>query len=193
MTEIDRYGHPVERVRPDRPTPLPTLTADEIKKVVDLVVAYTGREPDKTMIEVWATQSALGRWTFPEAARAIHLWGRDRSPNAFLEPSDVTRTIRAERQDRALREENERLRQPGDPVAAERVQQYVTEIASKMGWDADGEPMNRGGFALKVRCPHCGVSPGARCVTPSTGSTLTKQPCHPSRADALAEHLRGTA
>lgn len=189
MTEVDRYGHPVERVIPDRPAPIPPLSPAEIEKIVDLVVAYTRRQPDATMVEVWAAQSVIGRWTFPEAARAIHLWGRDRQPGQWLEPSDVTRLVRAERQDRAMREEAARLAAiPADPAAAKRVEQITRELAARMGWSE--ESVDRANFALKVGCPHCGAAVNTRCTTPSTGRPLQLSTCHPARAEALAEHLR---
>lgn len=189
MTEIDRYGYPVERVRPERPAPPPTMTAAEIEEVVKLVIAYTRREPDTALVQVWAAQSVLGRWTFEEATKAIHLWGANRGPNDFLEPSDVTRSIRADRQDRALRAEQARLEaNPGDAAAAERIQQIIGELAQHMGWSEEGQ--DRAGFALRVRCPHCGAAEGARCVSPTTGKALTHSPCHPSRTEALGRYLR---
>lgn len=78
-------------------SPTTALTEAEFKALIDLVVAYTGREPDKTLIETWATQAGIGRWAYPEAARAIHLWVATRKPQDFLEPSDITRAIRAVR------------------------------------------------------------------------------------------------
>ncbi|CAA9365213.1 MAG: hypothetical protein AVDCRST_MAG68-5137 [uncultured Gemmatimonadetes bacterium] len=73
------------------------LTQDEFKEIIDLVVAYTGREPDKTLVQTWAAQAAIGKWTYPEASRAIHLWASRRGPNDFLEPANVTRTLKAVR------------------------------------------------------------------------------------------------
>lgn len=74
--------------------PAQRLTQQDFQSIIDLVVAYTGREPDKTLVQTWAAQSAIGRWTYPEAARAIHLWASNRGPRDFLEPADVTRTLR---------------------------------------------------------------------------------------------------
>jgi hypothetical protein len=187
MTELDRYGYPVERVRPDRLAPPPPLAQEELGQLLDLVVAYTRREPDKTMVQVWATQSVLGRWTYAEAAQAIHLWGRDRGPSDFLEPSDVTRLIKSARQDKAMREEAARIaRNPGDPAAAERIEQIVAEVAQNLGWDDDRQP---GQTALKVGCPHCGVPAGKRCVN-NRGLPLKESPCHPSRYEAQAEQWK---
>lgn len=47
--------------------------------------------------------------------------------------------------------------------------------------------------ALAVRCPHCQAAEGARCVSRATGKALAQSACHPSRADAQADFLRGTA
>lgn len=187
MTELDRYGYPVERVHPERPAPPRPLTAEEVQTVIDLVVAYTRREPDATMVQVWATQSLIGRWTAEEAVRAIHMWGADRGPNDFLEPSDITRAIRAGRRDQAMREEAARLAQhPGDPAAVERIEEIVAEVANTLGWDDDRKP---GETALKVGCPHCGVPAGRRCVT-KDGKPLLKSPCHPSRFEEQGRQLK---
>lgn len=191
MTELDRYGHPIERIKPERPPQPQPLTSAELQAVIDLVVGYTRREPDKTMIEVWATQSVLGRWTYDEAAQAIHHWGYNREPNQFLEPSDVTRIIRADRQDRALCTQQRELEAtPADPAAAERIQEIIGQLSEQMGWTEPGTP--RSGFALKVACPHCRAPEGKRCVNPATDQPLRKSTCHDTRAQALAAYLRGT-
>lgn len=44
-----------------------------------------------------------------------------------------------------------------------------------------------------VRCPHCRAAIGSPCVVPSSGRRLTMSGCHPARAEALAEVLRGGA
>lgn len=75
--------------------PVQCLTQEDLQEIIDLVVAYTGREPDKSLIQTWAAQSVIGRWSYPEASRAIHLWAANRGPNDFLEPADVTRTLKA--------------------------------------------------------------------------------------------------
>ncbi|MBP2370273.1 zinc finger domain-containing protein [Pseudonocardia parietis] len=190
MTELDRYGHPVERVRPERPPQPRPLTADEIGQIVDLVVAYTRREPDRTMIQVWTAQSQIGRWTAPEAIAAIHRWGASRGPNDFLEPSDVTRTVRAERADRARRDEAARLAAapPADPASRARIDQVIGRLSSRLGWPADpgdDDGATRRGVLDRV-CPHCKAGPGARCVGPA-GKPLTLSPHHPARVAAAGE------
>lgn len=182
MTEIDRFGHPVERVRPDRPPAPPSLTADEVETIVDLVVAYTRRDPDRSMVQVWAAQSQIGRWTAAEAIRAIHLWGADRKQGEFLEPSDVTRLIRAERKDRAMRDEAARLAaHPADAAKAAKVEEVVNELASRMGWEDD-----RDKAAMSVECPYCHAKPRERC-TGKGGRPLRQSPAHPARVDAQAD------
>ena len=36
----------------------PRLTQDDFQSIVDLVVAYTGREPDRTLVETWVEDDA---------------------------------------------------------------------------------------------------------------------------------------
>lgn len=83
------------------PAPLPDA---EITVLVEAVVAYEPwREVDESLLDIWTAQSAVGRWTFPEALRAIHAWAATRERGTFLDPADVTRAIRAEREDRLSR------------------------------------------------------------------------------------------
>lgn len=188
----------LDRVRPERPMQPAPLTDDEIAQVVDLVVAYTRREPDRTMVQVWAAQSVIGRWTCTEAEQAIHLWAAHREPGAFLEPDTVTRAIRADRQDRALRAEAARLREPADAAAAERIREIVSGIAERRSVPSDqpsggdekpGADDPRGaGPVLSVACPHCGADVGEHCTTGAPRyRRLGGAGCHPSRAAALAE------
>jgi hypothetical protein len=110
----------------------------------------------------------------------------------YLMPAHVTARVKATRQDRAMRDEALALEAaPTDPVAAQRVTAIVDELAKSMGWSERGD--QRTSFALKVRCPHCNAEPGVRCVNPKTGKALTQSACHPSRAEALADLLRGGA
>jgi hypothetical protein len=167
-----QFGYEVERVLPDRPPPPPPLTPDEVRALLDLVVAYTGRQPDVSMVQVWGTQAVLGRWTLAEATTAIHRWGRDRRPNDFLQPSDVTHTIRAERQDAALRAENERLRNlpPLTPDRLKTIREFAgSAFRSWVSLDDDTTVHPRG---LHVPCEGddassgCGAQRGEGCRMP---------------------------
>jgi hypothetical protein len=198
MTKTGPYEQAVERIRPERPAQPAPLTAAEVGRIIDLVVAYTRREPDATMIQVWAAQSLIGRWTCAEAERAIHLWGANRQPGDFLEPGDVTRTIRADRQDRALRAEQKRLESgpPANPAAADRIREIVADVAARKAPPAAGgagsEQDPRGvGPVLSVACPHCHAGIGAHCTTGTPKHRkLSRSGCHPARAKALAEQLK---
>jgi hypothetical protein len=177
MTEIDRWGHPVERIRPERPPQPDPLTPAEVKAIIDLVVAYTRREPDKTIVQVWATQSALGRWTYAEAARAIHVWGSTRGKNDFLEPSDITRAIRAERQDRAMREP---LPAP-NPIGQARLHKLIANAFQSISDNPDdpGDVARRA--ALTRPCPHCGANQAEPCTRLSLRGRVRLAKVHPSR------------
>jgi hypothetical protein len=93
--EIDGQREPIEA--PAQPAP---MADGEITMVIEAVVAYEPwREVDHTLVDVWTAQAGIGRWTMPEALRAIHKWAATREPGTFLDPSVVTRSIRAERED----------------------------------------------------------------------------------------------
>ncbi|GAA0897852.1 hypothetical protein [Pseudonocardia zijingensis] len=183
MTEIDRYGHPVERIRPERPAPPPPLTPAEIGGLLDLVVGYTGREPDKTLVEIWAAQSLLGRWTYSEAARAIHLWGANRGPNDFLQPADVTRAIRAERQDRAMRQP-----QPvPDPIGQQRLRELIDGAFQAITDDPDDPSDAARRAALQHACDYCGAKPSEPCTRQGLSGRVRLAKVHPSRLETGRE------
>lgn len=163
------------------------MTRDEIVDLLSAITAYDNRNPNQAAVLAWGKAAELGRWTFPEALDAVHAHYAENP--AFLMPAHVTERIRAVRQDRAMREQHAQLEAgPTDPAAAARIEQLVAEVANNLGWDRDQH--RPGSAALRVRCPHCGVPEGARCVSPSSGKTLRRAASHPSRADALAEQLR---
>lgn len=165
------------------------MTNDDIVDLLSAITAYDNRNASQSTVLAWGKASELGRWTLPEALDAVHEHFAESTE--YLMPAHVTARIKATRQDRALRNEALAI-EAGvvDPAAADRVAQVVADIANCLGWDDGRQP---GGTALKVRCPHCGASPGNRCISTSTGKALTQSACHPSRADAQAELLRGSA
>jgi hypothetical protein len=157
-----------------QPDPMPPA---EIGMIVDLVCAYTRREPDKSMIQVWGGQALVGRWTLPEASAAVHQWAANREPNAFLEPSDVSRAIHRARNDLIARREAQReAAVPGDPNAAARVAAMVASLAATKVIPASVDDLSRPHpRGLHVRCdgsppvegqqhdPGCGAEIGELC------------------------------
>lgn len=190
----------------------PPMTADELTALVELIVAYTGREPDETMLDVWGTQAGLGRWTFPEASRALHAWAGNHPAGEWLDPAKLADLIRAARRDRGMRERAavERKRtdevqaaitadgepgaSPADPDAKappatpEFRRQMLANIAADLGWDrGDTRPAEFRDTALAVACPHCGAPPGQFChVLSRPNERLVKRGAHPSRVELLA-------
>ena len=81
------------------------MDARELAMLVDLIIAYCPWiEPSDTLLDVWGAQATLGRWTLPEASRAVHMWARNRKPGEYLDTGDVANSVRAEREDRKSRE-----------------------------------------------------------------------------------------
>lgn len=166
------------------------MTRDQVVDLLTAISAYDKRKPDAASILAWGKSAELGRWTLPEALEAVH--EHFANETAYLMPAHITARVKASRQDRAMREEALALEAaPSDPATAARITAVVEEVAKSMGWD--DRASKRVGFALKVACPHCSAEAGQRCVAPSTGKALTKSACHPARAEALAEILRGGA
>jgi hypothetical protein len=165
------------------------MTTDDVVDLLSAITAYDNRNASPANVLAWAKAAELGRWTLPEALDAVHAHFAEST--AFLMPAHITTRIKATRQDRALRREQAALEAaPVDPAAADKIQRVIGELASSMGWSE--ESTDRSGFALKVRCPHCGAAEGNRCATPS-GKALKESACHPSRAELLATQLRGAS
>jgi hypothetical protein len=166
------------------------MTADQIIDLLTAVSAYDNRKPNPAAVLAWGKAAELGRWTLPEALDAVHAHFSE--DPAYLMPAHVTVRVKAARQDRAMREEALALTAaPENPAVASRVQEIVGALANRMGWEDSDRP--RSGFALQVRCPHCGASEGVRCTQPSTGAALKQSSAHPARTEALAARLRGAA
>ena len=166
------------------------MTHDEVVDLLTAVSAYDNRKANPASVLAWGKAAELGRWTLQEALQAVHEHFAE-NPD-YLMPAHITARVKASRQDRALRAEALALEAaPVDPAAAERIQRIVGELAQSMGWSE--ERRDRKGFALRVACPHCSAPVGARCTSPSSGKPLKESACHPSRAELLAEHLRGEA
>src|SRR5690606_41896525 len=61
----------------------------------------------------------------------------------FRSPGDVTRLIRASRQDQAMREEATRAQAPVDHASADRIRQVVGELAEQLGWSEEDRKSTR--------------------------------------------------
>jgi hypothetical protein len=165
------------------------MTTDDVVDLLSAITAYDNRNASPANVIAWAKAAELGRWTLPEALDAVHAHFSECTD--FLMPAHITARVKAARQDRALRAQNAELTAaPTDPAAAGRIARIITQLAAHMGWTDAG--VERAGFALKVRCPHCHAPEGARCATPA-GKPLTRNACHPSRAEVLAAQLRGAS
>lgn len=163
------------------------MTRDQVVDLLTAISAYDNRKPNQAAVLAWGKAAELGRWTLPEALDAVHAHFSEDTD--YLMPAHVTARVKANRQDRAMRAEALALEAaPVDPAAAARVTRVIDALADQMGWT--DRATERGSFALRVRCPHCGAAEGARCINLTTGKTLTQSACHPSRAEALAEAMR---
>lgn len=154
------------------------MTPDEIINLLTVAAAYDRRKAGQADVHAWADAAARARWTYPEALDAVKAHYANSSE--WLMPAHITEAIRARRTQPAPVAELELPSAPAaDPV---HVRAALTEIATKLGWERAV-----GDTGMRVRCPHCGVAIGSRCVNPQTGKPLTQSPCHPARAQAAAE------
>jgi hypothetical protein len=151
-----------------------SLTETEIRQLLAATMGYDNRRPGDLNVAAWIKASEVGRWTFDEALEAVHHHGANSTE--FLVPAHVTQRIRAERQDRAMREAA-----PKPDPDGQRRMAALTAGAFHDVPAADEQPARRG--PLSVPCPHCQAQPGQGCTRPSHGGPKPTQP-HPSRRDA---------
>jgi hypothetical protein len=109
------------------------LTRPEMVDLLTAASAYDNRKPNPAAVMAWGKAAELERWTFEEALAALHL--HYASSTEFAMPAHITALIKADRQDRALREEGARQleQSPANPAAAARIQQITDELAQQMG------------------------------------------------------------
>lgn len=185
MTEIDRWGQPVERVAPQRPPQPPPMTRAEIGRLLAAVVAYDNREPTEPTEFAWGAAAQDARWTYDEAVLAVRQ--HYAASTEWIMPAHVTERIRAARQDRAMRAEAEQAR-VADVTAAARVREVCAEFGiTHFSISDDTREHPRG---LHVDCPSCKARRGNACTHPTRG--VIPGLMHPSRADAerayIADH-----
>jgi hypothetical protein len=194
------------------------MPAAQLRDLVERFIGEQRRDPSPPLIEEWAGQVALGRWTYAEARRALAQWiASHPDRRRLLEPTDIAGLIRAERQDRAMRETTAQAREryaevdaaraaaagapvewpePDEPPSTPEFRAAMFgQIAAECGWDVDApsDPAMRD-TALGIGCPHCGAPPGQFChVLSRPDRRLAKRGAHPSRVDALAAQREAEA
>lgn len=177
MTELDRWGYPVERVTPARPPAQPAMTARGIGDVLAVVVAYDNREITEAVVAAWLAAAQDARWTRDEAVIAV----RQHYANTteWIMPAHVTERVRAARQDRAMRADAERDRVV-DPTVAARVRDLCAEYGiTHFSISDDTREHPRG---MHVACRVCHARRGEPCTHPTRGDRVVGF-VHSSRLD----------
>jgi hypothetical protein len=177
MTETDRWGHPVERITPQRRAPAPPMTRAETVAVLAAVVAYDNREPTEAVIAAWLAAAQDARWTRDEAITAVRQ--HYASSTEWIMPAHVTERVRAARQDRAMRADTERDRVV-DAASATKIRDLCAEYGLTHFSIADDTREHPRG--LHVDCPSCKARRGDACTHPTRGALVGY--VHPSRLDA---------
>lgn len=161
------------------------MNRDEVIDLLSAITAYDNRNATRETVLAWSKAAEIGRWTLPEALEAVHAHFAESTE--YLLPGHVTQRIKAERQDRHMRQDPREIEAPANPAAAERIQEIVAEVGEKLGWAAD-----RDRSALTVACPFCRAQPRERC-TSKDGRQLKQSPAHPARIEAQAKQWREAA
>ena len=174
------------------------MDARDLAQLTDLVIAYCPWiEPSATLMQIWGAQATLGKWTLAEAARAVHMWARNRKQREYLDPSVVAAMVRAEREDTMSRaaapepftpmvsEEKARSRVAmmaemfaGTKLAAGSVDDVTTLDKRGRHVPCDGDPASNSGDR------GCGAAVGEPCTLRVTNRRKRSTPStfvHPSR------------
>jgi hypothetical protein len=172
------------------------LTLEETIDLVSLITGYDGRQPSQAETALWQRQSAIGRWTYDLAARAVD--EHFASSEAYLMPLHVTTRIRqlrnleAERRDAMAEQERVAALPPATPASKELIREIVTGLAHKLGWptDDDGNYPGPEDSPLAIPCdfPTCHAPVGTFCRG-HRGRPLTERSFHPGREEAWQRHL----
>lgn len=154
------------------------MTRDQIIDLLSVVVAYDNRHAGQGQLAAWTEAADRGHWTYDLALDAIH--GHYAESRDWIMPADVTKRVRAAKQDQRLRAAIGPPQPEPDPEAAARHQAIVNRA---MGWTDDRRPDPVRG-ALGATCPHCHAAPRSTCTRPGTAGRRVDCPPHPSRWDA---------
>lgn len=155
------------------------MDTQQVRQLLAVVIAYDNRKLAEANILAWSEAARRGRWTLDEAVEAVHdHYGRE---STWLMPGHVTASIRAKRQDQAMREQA-----AWQIEAAPRVAELVAGVLPDVDETVDREPPPA---PSKYRngCPHCHAAPGDPCVRPSRDAAPVQLAgVHPSRLNAEA-------
>jgi hypothetical protein len=156
------------------------MDTQQVRQLLAVVIAYDNRKLAEANILAWSEAARRGRWTLAEAIEAVHdHYGRE---STWLMPGHVTASIRAKRQDHAMREQAA-WQIEAAPRVAELVAGVLPDVDAAV---VDHEPPP---VPSKYRnaCPHCHAAPGAPCVRPSHGpKPVALAGVHPARLNAEA-------
>ena len=152
------------------------MNRNDILDVLTLIAAYDHRTVGEADVIAW--KETIGELPREPALKAVTEFRREQ-PGEWLEAGHIYQRVRAKIRDDLARE----------PDALREARQAALE--AKVAEDAETRtpwvgplrhhrpPFN----PLLVRCPHCGVHAGTRCVVPGTNRPPYGG-AHPARLDA---------
>lgn len=156
------------------------MTPDEIIDLLSIAATFDKRSVGESDVYAWSDAADRGRWTFDEAAEAVRsYYATTTHEKPWVMPSHITNAIKADRQDKAMRNQAAEQLRAGPPHP--RVAAMIEQIADTKAVPALEEPVDYA-HPARVQCPHCKAAPGQRCSRPSIGGPKPTQP-HPSRIE----------
>jgi hypothetical protein len=165
------------------------LTKREVASLLAVAATFDRRRGTvgEVDVEAWTAAAHVGRWTFDAAVEAVKAHYAESTEN--LMPAHITQRLRGEQRQPARYGDTPRAIQGPTAATAEQraaaMRKIAETIGTKKGRQPDVVADDRAALCLDVECPHCHALQGVRC-TGHRGTTLTKSPCHPSRAEASA-------
>lgn len=159
------------------------LDEPQVRQLLAIVMAYDNRKPGDATVLAWSEAARRGRWTYAEAAEAIH--AHYATETTWLMPGHITQRIKATRPVHTMSES-------GAGPAPDRLgQRRVAEIVGGGFRDVDEDPHpaaapGQRDRELTVACPHCEAAPGIRCSRPGKIARQYLVGYHPARREAAA-------
>jgi hypothetical protein len=112
------------------------MSRDEIRQLLAIVASYDNRKVGTSMVEAWHETARRCRWTYAEAAEAVHAHYAEQT--AYVMPGAITDRIRSAR--RYSRPALPTRSNP--PASAEHRARMRSWVATQLGWrrDQGGDP-----------------------------------------------------
>lgn len=160
------------------------MTEQQIRSLYAIAMAYDNRRLSEANITAWTEQALRNRWTYDEAAEAVHT--HHATSTEYLMPAHITAIIKNQRSKPENVSESRQI-EGAPPAQPERIQSIVAELGRRLGWKSR-DRSTEDAAVLAVECPSCHAAPKRPCTRQVTqgahrGEHKPLKQFHPSRSE----------